>query len=326
MSMNRGLSIVSIAMLLLGVLLIASGPIAAEDANASTQPHTATLQSPYTNTLYVSSNAGSFRYEKGYGEITAYDLDSFRQLFIVVKQSAARQLHQPEDGTCNPDGVPYFVDLQQGTVFRLGAYGTEPIAEVAHPESLAFDADGHLYVVANDGIYAIPNGEATDAPVHVSSYQFGRPGGIVVLTAGPYAGDILAVDQDADRVWRFPRPSAASFDLGTPEVFIDSGLDRPIGIALDSAGDVFVGNFNSKRILQYGPDGVHIGMLGSGVDLRLNRPIHMEFDDADNLFMASWGDKIGDGWVSMFNPTTEEFRFVGPLIDAWGLTVCRAAP
>jgi len=293
-----------IVILSLGVLLLSPGLMASWDGHSDIPQQHTVEQSDFAHTLYVSSNGGSFN--------------------DMGKQAAASNLNVPCDGACSPEGQAYFVDRDQGTVFRIGTYGAEPIAEVAHPESLAFDADGHLYVVANDGIYAIPNGEATDAPVHVSSHHFGQPGGIVVLAAGPYAGDILAVDQDADRVWRFPRPSAASFDLATPEAFIHSGLDRPIGIAVDSAGDVYVGNFNSKRILQYGPDGAHKGMLGSDVDLRLNRPIHLEFDDADNLFMASWGDYIGDGWVSMFNPTTNEFRFVGPLIDAWGLTVCRA--
>ncbi|MBI3357746.1 MAG: hypothetical protein HY038_13440, partial [Nitrospirae bacterium] len=204
--------------------------------------------------------------------------------------------------------------------FDKNGKGLQVVAEISRPEGLAFDANSDLFVSAESGIYLIPGGRPISRPQQVISYKFDLVGGLAFLTQGTYQGDLVAVEEGKDVVVRFPR-NAASSSFGGPVTFAKTGLDHPIGIAINSSGDVFVANFESSAILQFGPEGTSKGRLGASVDLRLFRPIHIEFDGADNLFIAEWGDLAGDGFVAMVTPSSQ-LRFLGSFVDAWGVALC----
>ncbi len=313
---------VSGCLAVMGLLALAALPQSRTEMPSTHARAAGHVAAPGTQ-LYVSSNGASFS-DWGHGKVTEYDLDTFLSAYITVKQPVVERLDNPRDGACGPDGDVYFVDRKRGTVFRAHGRRPEVIAEVPSPEAVTFDANGDLYVSAADGIYRVPDGERTDRAEQVIEHGFGQPGGLGFLTDGPYDGDLLAVDIADDVVWRFPRSSTYSASFGEAQRFIDRGLDAPTGIALDSHGDVYVANFDSKRILRFEPNGRSVGMVGADVDLRLLRPIHLEFDRNDNLFVAEWGDYVGEGWVAMFSLASGEFRFMGPLVDAWGVALCPA--
>ena len=73
-----------------------------------------------------------------------------------------------------------------------------------------------------------------------------------------------------------------------------SGLNHPVGMALDSAGNLFVadnsiGNIYEGSIYKYKPDGsrVTLAVLNPG-----DRPSDLAFDSMGNLYMADLGGKI----------------------------------
>ncbi len=73
-----------------------------------------------------------------------------------------------------------------------------------------------------------------------------------------------------------------------------SGLYHPVGMALDSAGNLFladnsIGNLHQGSIYKYKPDGsrVTLAVLNPG-----DRPADLALDSMGNLYMADLGGKI----------------------------------
>ena len=74
-----------------------------------------------------------------------------------------------------------------------------------------------------------------------------------------------------------------------------SGLNVPEDLALDSAGNLYVSNFNTNQVLKFGPTGASLGVFASG----FNQPSGLEFDAAGNLYVASYAG----GSVRKFSPS-----------------------
>jgi hypothetical protein len=92
-----------------------------------------------------------------------------------------------------------------------------------------------------------PNGNANGA------------GATIFLTAGPFAGNLLAVDEANAIVVRIPPPfSTAQAGID----FITTNLTSPVGMAINSAGNVFVSNTDGT-IQQFGPDGTSLGLYAT---------------------------------------------------------------
>jgi len=271
------------------------------------------------NPLFVTSNGASFS-GKGKGTLVKFDI-SFPM--IPIQREIVRGLDRPADAVCGADGQVYFVDWSRGKVYRVDRDGRKvtELATVNRPEGVTFGPDGNLYVSANDGIWRLRGG-AGPAEQVASAYSGleesnPRAGGLVFLTHGPFAGDLLAVDSAGNRVVRFPAPN---FDR--PVDFITKALDDPIGVAVNSRGEVFVANFNSKKIQHYSTEGAFLETLGARIQLRPYRPIHLEFGPDDTLYVAEWGDYVGEGWIAHISTPAGELTLISTLVDAWGVGLC----
>jgi len=114
-----------------------------------------------------------------------------------------------------------------------------------------------------------------------------------------------------------------------------SGLDALGGLAFDSAGNLFVGDFNDGSpgrgsILKFTPDGIR-----STFALGLNGPYGLAFDKAGNLFVADYGGNIvktsPDGIRSTFalglnRPYGLAFDQAGNLFVADGNAIYKYTP
>ena len=69
---------------------------------------------------------------------------------------------------------------------------------------------------------------------------------------------------------------------GTKSIFA-SGLNRPIGLAFDSSGNLFVADQFSNAIFKFTPDGIK-STFASG----LSGPVGLAFDSAGNLFETDY--------------------------------------
>lgn len=257
---------------------------------------------------------------------------------FLVKRRIARNLTSPLDGTCGPNGYVYFVDYGQNKVIRYDPRKDEieELVRINRPTALNFDSKGNLYLNSARGISKIKmsKGEAVSEPVKITPnfssgvsiihgyYRISRNiGGIAFLNKGPFAGSMVAVDTPGSRVLRFDPP-----DFSSPKYFITSyskegktaSLSTPVGIAINSQGNIFVADAEKREILEFDSSGNYITTL----PVKLYIPLHLEFDGLDNLYVTQWGLYLGEGRVTKVLPSGDKVRFVTALTDAWGLAVC----
>ncbi len=83
-------------------------------------------------------------------------------------------------------------------------------------------------------------------------------GATAFLTAGPFRGNLLAVDTANKKVVRVAPP----FTAGQTGIDFITGLTSPIGLAINKAGNVFVSNTDGT-IQQFGPDGTPLGLYAN---------------------------------------------------------------
>lgn len=102
------------------------------------------------------------------------------------------------------------------------------------------------------------------------------------------ADSIFVADEGDNTVQEFSGDGAVTY--------VNSGLNEPIGLALDSFGNLFVGNFANNTIEKVNPNGGESLFASSG----LSEPKGLAFDSRGNLFVANFG-----------NSTIEEFNSSG---------------
>jgi hypothetical protein len=167
--------------------------------------------------------------------------------------------------------VLYACDTANKAIYRLDPTAATVALQRVYsgmitPNCGRFSAVGDLYVTnkSGPGIYLISCGS------HCADVALGTATingtALQVNTTGPlsgrgitqkYSGDLLAVDNAANQVLKFPYGT-----LSTKVTFASSELSAPIGVARISNGDVFVsnGNLGSGKsavapIIHYGPTG-----------------------------------------------------------------------
>ena len=205
-------------------------------------------------------------------------------------------LDQAEDIVCKEETRELFIceslasrlvsyDLVTGTLTNI----IPAAGLVEGPEGPSLSPTGDLYFntrgpdpdtpIVATGVWSVAGGDPANPAVNVvpTFAAFGE--GSVFGTAGASAGGLLAVDSRlfGGRVILSNPPGSAPVD------FIPD-LPLPIGIAVNSSGEVFVAHYGFGNISKWSPDGVPVGDLITG----LWRPLYLEFDSFDNAVIAEY--------------------------------------
>jgi sugar lactone lactonase YvrE len=146
----------------------------------------------------------------------------------------------------NPDGEIFVADLELHVVWKLPAEGGEPVkfVDVPAPRGLAFDKEGHLWVVSHSQqqlVRVAPDGTIT--PI-VKERVFEFQHNVVVddaLTA-------YVSDGYARAIWKIPFGQA-------PEKWVSGApLESPVGLAWHGK-NVLVADPRAEALFEIDPDG-----------------------------------------------------------------------
>ena len=221
----------------------------------------------------------------------------------------------PEDIVVGPDKRIYICDPALSKIYRVRQDDKQfetvydlstatPPKNPGHPEGPSFSGSDLYFNTAGattgTGVWKIAGaagvafGGSFSAPTHVLT-QAAAGEGTAFGTAGTTSGQLLAVEKSTNQVLSC-NPSSC-----TPTILIQNlvegspVLDTPFGIAVNSAGDIFVANGGStlQNINHFGPGGTFIGTYASFSGKGF--PAFLEFDALDRLYVVTTADSTAAG-------------------------------
>jgi len=199
--------------------------------------------------------------------------------------------------------TPYSITTLAGSPGSGGsANGQGSAASFSSPFGVAVDAQGNIYV-ADGNNHAVrkvtPGGSVSTLATAVNSgngagSSFGVLGGIAIDAAGQ---NLYVTDYSYGSIYKITLAGAAT-------VFLDSGrLTNPYGLALDSAGNVYVADTGAYVIRKITPVGVMTVLAGSlangsgiangtGSAAQFDYPVGVAVDGSGNVYVTDAAAEI----------------------------------
>jgi hypothetical protein len=221
-------------------------------------------------------------------------------------------VEEPEDLVVGPDGNIYVCDADQDRIRRLTNTGEGFAVDIVYdritchsefcpsgPEGPSFDTLGNLFFntrgPGHTGVWKIPASQLSPIPSGGAT-----PVNVVTAAAtGSTFGEgttfdandkLLFVDRSGGKVWRFD-PVTSTLSA------IITGLSTPFGIAVDSAGDIFVSNHDTHQVLRYlsdgTPQGPYVTFASNCVECPVDSPAYLQFDASDRLYVVTNQNSLG---------------------------------
>jgi len=243
-----------------------------------------------------------------------------------------------DSGLSNPAGVTvdgsgnlYVTDTYNNRVLKetlSGGSYTETVllsAGLRAPYGLAIDGAGNLYIV--DTL----NRRILKETVSVSGYAE-----TVLVGSGLHSTSGIAVDGNGNVY--YCNSSSNSGDLGIQSVVkktlsggsytdstvadISTGLDNPIGVAVDASGNVYIADYHISKVWKETPSGG--GYTQTTVGSGLNHPSGVAVDGRGNVYIADTGnlrvlkEALSAGSYTQTTMTTALQFSVGLAVDGNG--------
>jgi trimeric autotransporter adhesin len=226
-------------------------------------------------------------------------------------------LHSPVGVAVDSSGNLYIADYTTGRIRKVSGGIITTFAEVAVPVGIAFDSAGNMYIAGDTAVYKVSNGITTTfagmpdftgssgdgGPA--TSATFEGPSGVAVDSAGnvfitDYGDGSLYIGSTVRKVsGGIITTVAGNGNIGFSG---DGGpatsatLDGPSGVAVDSAGNLFIADSLNHRIREVSGgiittaagsgDFLSSGDGGEATSAALHTPAGVAVDSAGNIYIA----------------------------------------
>jgi len=212
------------------------------------------------------------------GRVVRVDL-SFLGTFPLLTN-----LDFPEDILCDLNGTLFVTNPGKRELISMSVNGSNmlrvPMANT--PDALAVDGRGDLYVGTRAGtLFVFAGGNLAVDPEFLGEIAL-VPDVFAFLTHGPFAGDLLALNNDFGSIVRISLPDLSETPFITLGSAGASATDRLVGMAVNPEGNVFVSNFDGGEILEFNPDGTLVGTY-----LSAKNPNQLAFDASGTLYFTN---------------------------------------
>jgi sugar lactone lactonase YvrE len=263
---------------------------------------------------------------------------------------AAARFNGPFGIATDTAGNVYVADSENQAVRKLtpsGVVTTLTNVVPGFPAGISADTAGNLYVTATSAdtsliLKVTPGGVVTTLAGHSGLDTYGDGIGAAAAFFGPLgtatdtAGNVYVADTENQAVRKITPSGVVTTLAGgptqcfqPPEPCTISPFSSPVGVATDSAGNVYVADQTNNTVDKITPAGVvstlagQLGISGStdgnGVSAQFNNPKGLATDNTGNVYVADFGNstirKITPaGVVSTIVGTAGKAGFVaGPL-------------
>ena len=235
--------------------------------------------------------------------------------------SSDAQFSWPAGAAVDASGNVYVADLGNNRIRKITpaglvttlagssfgfADGDVSVALFASPIDVAVDSAGNVYVADSwnnrirkitpaGEVSTLAGGTAGSADGDGEDAQFDVPHGLTV----DMTGNVYVADRDNHRIRKVTPTGSVTTLAGSTQGYTDgvgedAQFNRPLGIAVDPAGNVIVTDSNNNRIRKVTPAGEVTTLAGSfqgngdgvGTGAQFNLPTVLALDAAGNVFVA----------------------------------------
>ncbi len=195
----------------------------------------------------------------------------------------------------------------------LGDGGPAVNSQLDFPNALTFDSAGNLYIASNTRIRKVDTSGVITTVAGCGCYGFGGDGGLatdasmttIYGVAVDAAGNIYIADSFNHRVRKVDTSGTINTIVGngTAGYSGDNGpataaqVNYPLGLALDSSGNLYIADYGNYRIRKVTTGGTISTVAGNGTysfsgdggaatSASLSQPYGVAVDAAGNLFIA----------------------------------------